>query len=324
MSFDVLIIGAGWAGLTAAGELAANGHRVQVLEKARGPGGRSATRRVERARFDHGAQYFTARSAAFARQLQQWRDLDVAGPWRPRLKVIGDHGGHSDPDAVSRYVAMPGMNGICRHMAGSLDCRYQARVERVSHDGGWQVQLVGGETLAARKLLITAPAPQTTALLGEADPLHGALHEIRFEPCLSAMVTFASAFDPGFDAGFVNEAGALSWLACNSSKPGRRGHDWVLHATPDWSRSWLEAEFDEVAERLLEALAQLVDVSLPEVDWLAGHRWRYAHALNPLREGFLFDAERSLAVAGDWASGNRIEGAWTSGRKAGRWLAELG
>ncbi|MCX7432565.1 MAG: FAD-dependent oxidoreductase, partial [Planctomycetia bacterium] len=62
---DVVIIGAGIAGLSAAGELVASGRRVLVLEKSRGVGGRMATRRVGEAVCDHGARFCTVRGPAF-------------------------------------------------------------------------------------------------------------------------------------------------------------------------------------------------------------------------------------------------------------------
>jgi renalase len=67
--FDIVIIGGGMAGLSAATALAKTGASVTVLDKGRGPGGRMAARRVEiggeQVSFDHGAQYLTARDPAF-------------------------------------------------------------------------------------------------------------------------------------------------------------------------------------------------------------------------------------------------------------------
>jgi renalase len=53
---DVLIVGAGIAGLAAATDLHAAGRTVLVVDKGRGVGGRLASRRIGAATFDHGAQ----------------------------------------------------------------------------------------------------------------------------------------------------------------------------------------------------------------------------------------------------------------------------
>lgn len=80
-AFDCLIIGAGIAGLLGARVLADRGHRVCVLEKGRGFGGRMATRRRDGAVFDHGAQFFTARDKRFQRWAEQWLALGIVAPW---------------------------------------------------------------------------------------------------------------------------------------------------------------------------------------------------------------------------------------------------
>ena len=69
---DVLIIGAGLAGLSAANKLKEAGRDVLVIDKGRGIGGRLAGRRIGEATFDHGAQFFTAREATFKATVEHW------------------------------------------------------------------------------------------------------------------------------------------------------------------------------------------------------------------------------------------------------------
>ena len=60
----IAIIGAGLSGLSIAHLLKENAD-ITLFEKARGVSGRMSTRRAEPYFFDHGAQYFTARTKAF-------------------------------------------------------------------------------------------------------------------------------------------------------------------------------------------------------------------------------------------------------------------
>ena len=62
----VAVVGAGLSGLVAAKRLADSGRSVVVIDKGRSVGGRLATRRIHDATLDHGAQFFTVRSAEFA------------------------------------------------------------------------------------------------------------------------------------------------------------------------------------------------------------------------------------------------------------------
>ena len=70
---DVLVIGAGLAGLAFACDAPAAGLRVRLVDKARGPGGRCSTRRLgDGVSVDHGAQYFTARGERLKELVNAW------------------------------------------------------------------------------------------------------------------------------------------------------------------------------------------------------------------------------------------------------------
>ena len=56
MTADVVVVGAGLAGLACAGDLARAGHSVTVLEASDGPGGRVRTDHVDGFRLDRGFQ----------------------------------------------------------------------------------------------------------------------------------------------------------------------------------------------------------------------------------------------------------------------------
>jgi renalase len=78
---NISIIGAGLSGLMAAHALTRAGARVTVLDKGRSVGGRLATRRIGGGHADHGAQFFTVRTSAFAAHVQEWVSDGVAYEW---------------------------------------------------------------------------------------------------------------------------------------------------------------------------------------------------------------------------------------------------
>ena len=69
---NIIIVGAGISGCVCAWRLAEAGHEVTLLEKGRDVGGRMATRRMNGARIDHGAQFFTARDPRMLDLLKKW------------------------------------------------------------------------------------------------------------------------------------------------------------------------------------------------------------------------------------------------------------
>ena len=80
-SIDILIIGAGLAGLSAASDLQQAGHNVMLVDKGRGLGGRLAGRRIGEASFDHGAQFMTARGPRFQKTVAEWIEAGIAEEW---------------------------------------------------------------------------------------------------------------------------------------------------------------------------------------------------------------------------------------------------
>jgi len=80
-SLDVLIMGAGMAGLTTARALVEAGCRVRVVDKGKAPGGRLASRRMGGATLDHGAQFFAASDPRFRALIYDWQAAGVIKEW---------------------------------------------------------------------------------------------------------------------------------------------------------------------------------------------------------------------------------------------------
>jgi renalase len=302
---DILIIGGGMAGLSAATALAATGQRIIVLDKGRGPGGRMAARRVEiggaPVSFDHGAQYFTARDPAFRKAVAAWEADGVAARW----PAAGD-------DA---WVGTPGMNACVKHMAASLDVRWNVRAEHLRREGAlWRVE-AGEQVFSAAAVLVAVPAEQAAVLLAEAAPdfaAHAAC--VISAPCWAVMAGFAEAIAYAPDT-FRSDTGPVSWAARNSAKPGRSGAEtWVIHASPARSRELIDWPKDEVARTLLADFFAAIGTAPSAPQHLDAHRWLYAQPEALKGEGALYDAGRKIGIAGDWLHSPRVEGAWLSGR----------
>ncbi len=310
------VLGAGLSGLACARSLADSGWSVRVFDKARGAGGRMSTRRADGRHFDHGAQYFTVRDERFEGFVESWRQNGLVSEWDGEIAVLGDEAKRWKDRRTRRFVGVPGMNSICRHLAAGLDLTFETRVAGLDRvDGRWLLTSDGGAELGSYdSVVVSAPAPQTAALLKEPAPaLAARAARVDMAPCWAVMASFPVPLRLGFDGAFVHDS-ALSWVARNNSKPGRPdGEAWLLHASPDWSRAHLELEKEDAAKLLLAAFRTAVgglDQDAAEVD---AHRWLYALPTNPLTEPYLYDADLGLGACGDWCGGPRVEGAFLSG-----------
>lgn len=318
----VCIVGGGVAGLACARVI---GDRcpVVVLDKGRGPGGRAATRRGDLGKFDHGAQFFTARGASFRGQVERMVESGAVARWDGRVGVIRQ--GVWAATDEQRWVGVPGMNGLVRAMGEGIAVRYGVRasaVRRAEGSAGWVVIDEQGQELGPFGFVVLAvPSVQAAELLRPVAPdLAERAGRAVMRPCWAVMAAFDGVVPVGFDAASVEGDGPLAWVAHEGSKPGR-DHDgidrWILHAGPDWSEAMLEQDAEGVGRQMLEAFGGLVG-ALPNLRGMMAHRWRYALASEPLGEACLFDAGRSIGVCGDWLIGARIEAAYDSGTAMGR------
>jgi len=310
----VAVVGAGLAGLTAARILEDQGHEVKLLEKARGPGGRMSTRREGELRFDHGAQYFTARDPRFLRHVVAWRERGLVEEWTGRVLERG---------AETRFVGVPGMSAVCSDIAqGLADGNFGWRLAEARFgNGSWRLENDAGEVVEAEELLLTAPPEQARELLPLAE-VETALAGVRMLPCWAVMAELDRPLAEDWDGAFVNE-GPLGWVSNSASKPGRPDRElWVLHASPNWSQEHLEDDAEAVCEALLAAAGDLPGATAFEARSVRAHRWRYARAAEPLERGAIRIDGLNLTLAGDWCHGSRVEGAFLSGAAAaGRVMA---
>lgn len=312
------IIGAGMAGLAAAHLLAEQGKTVRVFDKGRGPGGRLSTRRAQtdlgEARFDHGAQFFTARDPAFRDLVQQWIAAGVAAEWTGNFVRLGAEGPEPLPPK-ERFVGQPGMNEIIRAQAKLLDVSWQRRVQTISQgDTGWQMAFEDGSQEGPfEAILVAVPAEQVSDLIDAVAPdLAAEARAVQSAPCWTVMACFEAPLDTAWQ-GAELEGEALAWIANNCSKPGRSGPEaWVLQASVDWSVAHLEDDKDAVCADLIKTFRDLT--AAPAPIFQSAHRWRYARTVKPAARAIAWDGALQLGTCGDWRTGARIEDAWLSGR----------
>jgi predicted NAD/FAD-dependent oxidoreductase len=328
---DVLVVGAGMAGLLAGRRLLEGGVRVQVLDKGRGPGGRMATRFRDDWRFDHGAQYLTVRHSRFQERVNHWLKEGWIREWSKGF-VVDEEG---PTEQYPRYCGVDGMVSLTAALAEGLPLQLGTRVESmIPKEGVWRVQTDGGTQWEARALLLTPPVPQVRALCDESrlhlpDEIRASLDAVSYHPCFAVMGISpvpTAIPEPG---GAGSSAGPIAWIADQKQKGlpvsgTDQGVSVVIHASPAWSRQHLEEDREVVGQTLISVAAKWLPEGLSDVQV---HRWLYSQpATFPPQqaEPFLMtNAPLPLAFAGDAFGGARIEGAALSGISAADALLDM-
>lgn len=322
---SLAIIGAGIAGITLARQLQ-DIAEVRVFEKSRGFGGRMATRRTGLYRFDHGAQFFTARSKQFQSLINGYVANSQIAAWQPRVLTLDTKKKPFKREWFEpHYVAVPGMNNLCKVLAQELNVILETRVANIEADEkGWLLKDSDGERLGQFDWVISSsPAPQADEILPECFAYKSELSDVAFSPCFSLMLGFKSSPKLNFDAAVVRNS-VLGWIALNSNKQGRPPFfSLVVHSDNEWAQEQLECDLDAVRHNMLAALDELLGGQLPPPDHIAIHRWKNAKTEKSLEEDFLLDESNGLAACGDWCGGNRVEDAYLSALKLGKHLKTI-
>ncbi len=319
---EVLVVGAGVAGLLAARELAAAGRRVTVVDKGRGLGGRLATRRIPAgegvdARLDHGAQFFTVRADRFRSLVAPLAADGLVRTWT--------HGFAEPADGHARYSVTQGMTALAKHLGAEVVARggivhTGCRLADLVPDGDGVVATESDETTRgdeprrwrAERVICTAPTPQAIDLLGDAAP--APLHDVAYDPTLCLLglldrpVDVAGALGP---AGAVQRPDGLpfEFVSDNRAKGASPVPALTAHLTGTESAArWDDPDADTLAF-LLDAVAPLLggaEVRDPQLK-----RWRYATPTTLHPEPTLVDGR--IAFAGDAFGRAAVEGAALSG-----------
>jgi predicted NAD/FAD-dependent oxidoreductase len=317
MKKHIAIVGAGMAGLSAACMLRSQGHEIHVFDKARGPGGRSSTRRADSARFDHGAQYFTMRDPNFMAFLEECIGKEHYSEWRGRFVSLRDDGSLADVMTIRpRYVGVPGMNALCKALAERIEAHYTCHIEKIERkDNRWMLYTREQAKLGPYDfLVVTCPPRQAEALVAPYldDETAAELAGVTMHSNFTVMLVPEG--DAEFPAdGITCRHPLLGWVANNHSKPGRDAVPaLVIQANADWSRKHIELDTEEAGKRLTAAAESVFDISFGTPRFMATHRWLYSQPETPMQKSLLIDHRIGLALCGDWCGGTNFESAFLS------------
>ena len=312
----VVVVGAGICGLVAARQLVAADAEVVVVDKGRSPGGRLATRRIGGATLDHGAQFFTVRSPAFQRQVDDWTDRGLVSIW--------SHGFDSD-DGHPRHMAPGGMTSLAKDLAVGLDVRCStmaftirpnaAQPSVLSSDESWQVVIDDGTEHDADAVIVTTPLPQAFALLADSRiDLPDQLMRTDYDRTITLLATLDRAPAIPAPGGLQGPTPDLSFVADNMAKGVSAAPAITVHASAGWS----EAHWDDEVDDLQAALTDLVSAWLGEATIVEAQvkKWRFATPRTPWPDPCWVAEGGRVVLAGDAFDGPRVEAAHNSGLAA--------
>lgn len=313
---SIAVIGAGLAGLTLARELSEK-HDVKIFEKSRGAGGRMSTRRAEPWFFDHGAQYFKAKTARFQAFIKPMLDSGLVVPWEGEIAEFSAGvftGEGSLSSGEPRYVGAPGMNAVPKYLATGLDLQANTRVSMIQRSDGWTLFDDHAQSLGDFDWVVSAiPAEQATAILPPEFKGYERISSVRMRGNYTLMLGFEEPISFCHTAAKV-KGYDIGWMAVNSNKLGRDGgYSLVIQSTPEFADKHIDGDRSWVMNHLIEQASELVYLDLSIAPHKVIHGWKYAGIEPQAGSSHHLDTDLQLASCGDWHIEGKVEAAVTSG-----------
>ncbi|WP_039726431.1 NAD(P)/FAD-dependent oxidoreductase [Leptolyngbya iicbica] len=346
---DVIIVGAGLAGLVCAQRLQHAGYQVCLLEKSRGLGGRLATRRINGVPLDHGARYLSNHGDRLQQLMAKWQSQGILAPWQPHSFALNAEGVlQAQPTRQSYFVAPAGMNAIGKQLAQGLTIYRQQRLVglALTEQKTWQLtaEMATDQSLVehhARAVVLALPAPQILPILAPLEaiatiqPLRQALATVTYAPIITVMAQYANPqpqgtepllcppTDPWLVEGHPDTP--LFWVGQDSSK--RSTHEQseetplnaeinvVMHSSAAFAHNWFDLpDLQPIGRALLAQASEFIATWLHEPQSWQVHRWRYGLVETPCAEALLTTAQPlPLAACGDWCGSANLDTALESG-----------
>lgn len=281
-----------------------------------------ATRRISEARADHGAQYFTARTAEFQQFIAELTQAGIVREW-----ALQDTEHRDLSFRHPRFIGVEGMTGIAKYMAQPLTIHTGERAIQLSGDEkGCTVLTESQHTYQADNLILTIPTPQALALLNDSsisfpssEP--NVFETIEYAPCFAVMVLLKGESRIPAPGVLKFDQGPVAWVADNFQKGISTQTSITIHASAAYSRQHLEEDLTMVGNQLIEYLCECIPKE--QIVSFQVHRWRYSLAEKCFPKPFIaYKTPFSLLLGGDGFGQGNVEGAFQSGRQMAHFLLD--
>ncbi len=314
----IFIIGSGISGLSSAHYLVSKGFNVTILDKGKYPGGRISTRRIQNFIFNHGAQFFTAKSENFSAVCQEAKNHGVLKKWITQKNK-------------NVFIGFPDMREFCLWLAKDLKIYQSTAVNKIKFNKNIEIY-TNHKIFFCDGIILTPPALQTSDLIKELDTkLSNKILDVSYFPCWSLMLGLNKKIGSQFNSIKNNY---FDWIISENHKIDNfnLNNCLTLHASDNYSKKNINANKTKVMDELIIELCKIYNFNKSDFIYKNIHKWRFSQVENP------FDVKESkvskklpLAISGDWCSTifdnyvgkeQRIEDAFLSGIQSSQELID--
>ena len=301
----IAIIGTGLSAIFSAIHLRKNTDlEINLFDKARGLGGRLATRRAEGGKFDHGAQYFS---------IERINNL-------PEIQMLINEGVINNIEDKDIYFSPDGMTNIAKKLLIDFNIFKEHKLVSIDKENeNYKLFFENGSTFNSDYIIMSCPMPQSLEILNKSkidydNNLIKDLEDLSYFPCIVVMIkSEIKLSNLEKHIGTDVDSKDISWIGDNyGKKVSSIENYYTIQCSPEFSYENFENDYDETNKKLKHEMEKIFGSNY---QILSNHKWRYSIPKN-LYQGdnsLVINQKDFLGLCGDIFTNGRFDGAITSG-----------
>ena len=308
------IIGSGISGATIA-NLLSKKHSVDLFDKARGPGGRSSFKRLDKAKgFDHGTQYISPKSPAFKKFIKGLIKKKVLKNWGGKHLFL--HKVKKEKKNHTKVIGSRGNNDISKYLLKNINCHFQNELKKVEYKKNkWILSFANGQKKTYEKVILTCPFPQLSKLTKKFIQSPFMKKKIKMDANITVMIAIKKT-NKNISSYFFNDK-VLGWAAKENSKKRFKSNQdlWTLQSTYDWANKKINKNRENLESNskiLIDHFFKLTKIKKTKILFSLNHGWKFSSNSKPLNIKSYWNSSLGLGVCADWFVGPRLESGWIS------------
>ena len=308
------IIGSGISGATIA-NLLSKKHSVDLFDKARGPGGRSSFKRLDKAKgFDHGTQYISPKSPAFKKFIKGLIKKKVLKNWGGKHLFL--HKVKKEKKNHTKVIGSRGNNDISKYLLKNINCHFQNELKKVEYKKNkWILSFANGPKKTYEKVILTCPFPQLSKLTKKFIQSPFMKKKIKMDANITVMIAIKKT-NKNISSYFFNDK-VLGWAAKENSKKRFKSNQdlWTLQSTYDWANKKINKNRENLESNskiLIDHFFKLTKIKKTKILFSLNHGWKFSSNSKPLNIKSYWNSSLGLGVCADWFVGPKLESGWIS------------
>ena len=301
----IAIIGTGLSAIFSAIHLRKNTDlEINLFDKARGLGGRLATRRAEGGKFDHGAQYFS---------IERINNL-------PEIQMLINEGVINNIEDKDIYFSPDGMTNIAKKLLTDFNIFKEHKLVSIDKENeNYKLFFENGSTFNSDYIIMSCPMPQSLEILNKSkidydNNLIKDLEDLSYFPCIVVMIkSEIKLSNLEKHIGTDVDSKDISWIGDNyGKKVSSIENYYTIQCSPEFSYENFENEYDETNKKLKNEMEKIFGSNY---QILSNHKWRYSIPKNFYQgdNSLVINQKNFLGLCGDIFTNGRFDGAITSG-----------